>query len=141
VAVQGRINDREARLVTNAARLARPGEEVQFVFPARTTNPGVLRAMRLVSSLIVLIMAFYTRHRFIVITSERILVCKAKRFKREVVGEVLRVVPRVTQIGTTENSWIKTTSFGGRLYIYHRYIDFIVKADVRGWKPVTRDPS
>ena len=72
---------------------------------------------------------FSNAYRVIVVTDQRILVCRCGRIAFTPVGEVEREVPRGTRIGPATGVWYKTESLGKPLYIYRRFYKDVAEAD------------
>lgn len=130
-----------AKLTESASPLLKHGETIEFVFPADTMNHDLhasLRVIPLFGHLLALPLALKATFRnpwlAIVITDQRILVCRRTRMfpgniARKRIKEVIRELPRTTMLGYTDESWIKTESLGQPIYISHRYVDGVIKAD------------
>jgi hypothetical protein len=106
----------------NAAPFLEPGETIQAVIPAQTTSQW----LALLSYWIILLTNAY---RVIVVTDQRILVCRSGRFRMSPVKAVLFQAPRATIIGPPSGLWYKCESLGSRLYINKRFHKDVVIAD------------
>jgi hypothetical protein len=109
-------------LRTNAAHLLRPGEAVQVVFAAQTTSQW----FALLSYWIIIIKNSY---RVVVVTDQRIVVCRSGRFRVTPVNEVVHELPRTTRIGPAKGLWYQCETLGERLYIHKRFHKDIAEAD------------
>jgi hypothetical protein len=109
-------------LRTNAAHLLRPGEAVQVVFAAQTTSQW----FALLSYWIIIIKNSY---RVVVVTDQRIVVCRSGRFRVTPVNEVVNELPRTTRIGPAKGLWYQCETLGERLYIHKRFHKDIAEAD------------
>ena len=109
-------------LRTNAAHLLQPGEEIQAVFAAQTTSQW----FALLSYWIIILKNSY---RVVVVTDQRILVCKSGRFRVTPVNDVVQELPRNTRIGPASGPWYQCTTLGERLYIHKRFHKDIAAAD------------
>ncbi len=106
----------------NAALLLHPGETIQAVFAAQTTSQW----FALISYWIIILSNAY---RVVVVTDQRILVCKSGRFRMTPVKDLLREVPRTTRIGPPHGLWYKTEALGEKLFIAKRFHKDIEAAD------------
>lgn len=111
-------------LRSNAAHLLQPGEEIQAVFPAQTTSQW----FALISYWIIIVKNSY---RVVVVTNQRILVCRSGRFRLTPVKDVLHELPRSTTIGPASGLWYQCHSLGERLYIAKRFHKDIAEADAQ----------
>ena len=109
-------------LRANAAKHLKPGETIQAVIPAQTVSAY----MSLLSYWIIL---FANAYRVIVVTDQRILVCKSGRFRTTPVNDIVNELPRNTKIGPGDGLWHKTEALGSKLYINRRYFKDIDAAD------------
>ena len=109
-------------LRTNAAKVLRPGEVMQTVFPAQTTSAW----FALISYWIIILKNSY---RVVVVTDQRILVCRSGRFRVTPVNEVVDEYPRSTRIGPTSGLWHKWEAPGETLYIAKRFFKDVAEAD------------
>ena len=107
---------------TNAAQLLKPGEEIQAVIPAQTVS----QYLALISYWIII---FSNAYRVIVVTNQRILVCRSGRFRMSPVNDVLHELPRQTRIGPPTGLWYRTESLGQPLYINRRFFKDVKAAD------------
>ena len=112
------------QLRTNAAPLLRPGEVIQAVFAAQTTSAW----FALISYWIIILRNAY---RVVVVTDQRILVCKSGRFRITPVKEVLHEAPRNTPIGPASGLWHKCETLGEPLYIAKRFHKDVAEADAQ----------
>ena len=105
------------KLRSNAAHVLQPGEVIQAVFSATTTNPlfGLLVWIR--------------GYRVVVVTDRRILVCGSGRTSGDVVTGVIRELPRNTRIGPARGLWFRCEMLGERLYIGQLFHKDIAEAD------------
>jgi hypothetical protein len=113
------------KLRANAQHVLQPGETIQSVFCAQTTS----QYFALLSYWIIL---FTNAYRVVVVTDRRILVCSSGRLRMTPVNEVLRELPRNTQIGPASGLWWKSQSLGEQLYINKRFHKDIAAADNNG---------
>jgi hypothetical protein len=111
-----------AKMRANAAPLLQEGEQIQQVFGAQPVSPY----LALISLWILLIKNTY---RVVVVTDRRILVCRAGRFSRTPVKELLRELPRLTKIGPARGVWFRSDSLGEKLYIHKRFHNDVASAD------------
>ncbi len=109
-------------LRSNAAHVLKPGETVQQVFAAQTASPY----WALLSYWIVI---FKNAYRVVVVTDQRIIVCKSGRLRVTPVNDVLAEFPRSTKIGPASGVWYKCDTLGERLYVHKRYHKDITAAD------------
>jgi hypothetical protein len=112
------------KLRENAQPHLRAGEVIEAVIPAQTTSAY----MALISYWIII---FANAYRVIVVTDQRILVCKSGRFRITPVGEVLHEAPRSTRIGPAGGLWHKTEVLGEKLHIAKRFHKDIEEADAK----------
>ena len=106
----------------NAESLLQPGEEIQVVFPAQTVS----QYFALISYWIIILQNAY---RVVVVTNQRILVCRSGRWRISRVGAVENELPRSTEIGPAKGLWYKCESLGQRLYINRRFHRDVASAD------------
>lgn len=106
----------------NAERVLAPGENIQAVIPAQTTSGW----FALISYWIIILSDAY---RVVVVTDRRILVCRSGRFRLTPVNDVLRELPRGTQIGPPHGLWYRCDRLGERMYIHKRFHKDVVAAD------------
>jgi len=106
----------------NATHLLKPGEAVQAIFVAQTTSQW----FALISYWIIVVRNAY---RVVVVTDQRIMVCRSGRFRMTPVNEVLREFPRDTRIGPANGLWFRCDALGERLYIAKRFHKDIAAAD------------
>jgi hypothetical protein len=109
-------------LRTNAAHLLQPGETIQVVFAGQTTSQW----FALLSYWIIIAKNSY---RVVVVTDQRIVVCKSGRFRVTPVNDVVQEFPRSTKIGPASGLWYQCHSLGERLYIHKRFHKDIAEAD------------
>jgi hypothetical protein len=110
---------------TNAVRqnLLRPSERVESAFPAQAVSPF----WALLTWLIVMVANGY---RAIVVTDQRILVCRGGRYLRSEVNEVLRELPRGTKIGSPKGAmWFRTAALGETLWINRQFFGDVRDVD------------
>jgi hypothetical protein len=112
------------KLRENAQPHLREGEVIEAVIPAQTTSAY----MALISYWIII---FANAYRVIVVTDQRILVCRSGRFRITPVGEVLHEAPRSTRIGPAGGLWHKTEALGEKLHIAKRFHKDIEEADAK----------
>ncbi|WP_030167880.1 PH domain-containing protein [Spirillospora albida] len=110
------------KLHANAAPHLRPGEKIEAAFCAQSVNPYWI----LVSYLI---LVFANSYRVVVVTNQRILVCRSGRMTMTPVKEVLRELPRSTRIGQPKGLWWSTDALGEKLYIHKRFHKDVAAAD------------
>jgi hypothetical protein len=107
---------------TNAAHLLQPGETVQAVFCAQTTSGYYA----LLSSLIIILSDAY---RVVVVTDQRILVCRSGRVRMTPVKKVIRELPRSTRIGPPSGLWWRCETLGETVYVHKRFHKDVTAAD------------
>lgn len=112
------------KLRSNAAHVLQPGETVQAVFTAQTASPY----LALISYWIVI---FKNAYRVVVVTDQRILVCRAGRASVTAVKDVVAEFPRNTRIGPATGVWYKCDTLGERLYIHKRFHKDVAEADAQ----------
>ena len=112
------------KIRANAQHVLRPGEVIHAVIPAQTVSPY----FALITYWIIILSNAY---RVIVVTDQRILVCRSGRLTITPVGEVEREAPRGTRIGPVTGLWYKTESLGEPLYIARRFFNDVAEADAR----------
>ena len=78
------------QMAANAAPLLKPDEKIQAVFGAQTVS----QYLSLISYWIIIVKNAY---RVVVVTDQRILVCRSGRFRTTPVNEVLAELPRTTR--------------------------------------------
>ncbi|SEF49011.1 hypothetical protein SAMN04489712_101177 [Thermomonospora echinospora] len=110
------------KMQANAAPFLRPGETVQAVFGAQTLSQYYI----VISALILFI---WNSYRVVVVTDQRILVCRSGKFTTTPVKEVLRELPRRTRIGPASGLWWRCEALGERLYVHKRYHKDVAAAD------------
>jgi hypothetical protein len=110
------------KIKSNAAHLLRPGEVLQAVIPAQTIS----QYFALITYWIII---FANAYRVIVVTDQRILLCRSGRFSMTRVGEVQREFPRGTMIGPAHGLWYKSESLGEQLYVNRRFHKDVAQAD------------
>jgi hypothetical protein len=120
------------KIRANAQHVLRPGEVIQAVIPAQTVSPN----FALISYWIII---FSNAYRVIVVTDQRILVCRSGRLTITPVGEVAREAPRATRIGPATGLWYKSESLGEPLYIGKRFYKDVAAADAMA--AATPDPG
>ena len=106
----------------NASPHLQPGETIQAVFAAQTTNPYW-------SLLSYWIIIFKNAYRVVVVTDRRILVCRSGRIRMSPIHEVLRELPRSTQIGPLSGLWTRCETLGEPLFISGRFRKDVAAAD------------
>ncbi|MGP4028043.1 hypothetical protein [Actinomadura sp. 3N407] len=110
------------KMRANAAHVLREGENVQAVFGAQTTS----QYFALLSYWIII---FTNAYRVVVVTDQRILVCRSGRMRMTPVNEVLRELPRDTRIGPPSGLWWRCETLGERLYVHKRFHKDVNAAD------------
>ena len=110
------------KLRANAAHVLRPGENVQAVFTAQTASPY----WALLSYWIVM---FKNTYRVVIVTDQRILVCKSGRFSTTPVNEVVGEFPAPPRSARRRVSGTSATRSGDRLYIHKRFHKDVNAAD------------
>ena len=110
------------KMRTNATPLLQPGEDIQAVFGAQTRSQWF-------ALLSYWIIVFTNAYRVVIVTNRRIIVAKSGRFTTTPVKEVLRELPRGTQIGPVSGLWAKSNTLGETLYIHKRYHKDVAVAD------------
>ena len=110
------------KIRANAQHVLRPGEVIQAVIPAQTVSPYL-------AMITYWIIIFSNAYRIIVVTDQRILVCRTGRWTFTPVREVEREAPRGTRIGPGTGLWHKTESLGEPLYIAWRFYKDVAQAD------------
>ena len=106
----------------NAAAQLRPGEQIQSVFVAQTASQYLI----LVGVVVFLVTnEYYT----VVVTDQRIVVCRAGKLSSTAVKSVLRELPRQTILGPTTGLWFKTSVLGEPVRIHRRWHKDIELAD------------
>jgi len=106
----------------NAQSVLQPGEPIQAVFGAQSTSPYWV-------FLSYWILIFANSYRVVVVTPQRIMVCRSGRFTTATIKEVIRELPRSTKIGPASGLWYKTEALGERLYIHKRFHKDVEAAD------------
>jgi len=109
--------DNRIRLRASALPFIRPGETVQALFRAQAVSPY--------SGWLALLPNAY---RVVVVTDQRILVCKAGALHPTLVRGIARELPRETRIGKPRGFWWRCDSLGERLYVHRQFHD-VDKAD------------
>ena len=109
------------RIRANAQPFLRSGEGIQAVIPAQT--------VRQYWSLLSFWLIARDTYRVIVVTDQRILLCRSGRFTETPVREVLAQLPRETVIGPARGLWYATDVLGPRLFIGRRFRDDAAAAD------------
>lgn len=110
------------KLSKNAAPHLRPDEKIQAVFCGQTVNPYWI-----VLSFLIIVLA--NCYRVVVVTDQRILVCRSGRLTLSPVKEVLHELPRGTRIGAPKGLWWSTDSLGDKLYVHKRFHKDVAAAD------------
>ena len=110
------------QMAANAAPLLKPDEKIQAVFGAQTVS----QYLSLISYWIIIVKNAY---RVVVVTDQRILVCRSGRFRTTPVNEVLAELPRTTRIGEPSGLWWKCETLGAKLYVHRRYHKDVRTAD------------
>ena len=80
----------------------------------------------LLSTLIIILSDAYS---VVVVTDERILVCRSGRVRMSPVKGVIRELPRDTPIGPPSGLWWRCETLGERLYIHKRFHKDVTAAD------------
>jgi hypothetical protein len=110
------------KIRANAAAQLRPGEQIQSVFTGQTAS----------QYLILLGAVFFlatNQYCTVVVTDQRILVCRSGKLSSTKVKSVLRELTRQTRIGPATGLWYKTEVLGGPLRIHKRWHKDIATAD------------
>ena len=110
------------QLRSNAAHLLQPGEAIQAVFCAQTTS----QYYAMLSTLIIILSDAY---RVVVVTDQRILVCRSGRFRMTPVKHAIAELPRNTHIGPPSGLWWRCETLGEPLYIHKRFHKDVAAAD------------
>jgi hypothetical protein len=110
------------QMAANAAPFLKPDETVQAVFGGQTTSQYFI----LISYWIIVATNAY---RVVVVTNQRILVCRSGRLRTSPVNEVLAELPRSTRIGEPHGMWWKCETLGPKLYIHKRFHKDVRAAD------------
>jgi hypothetical protein len=110
------------KIIANSQQYLEPGEQVQAAFGAQTFNGY----WAILSWLIVL---FKNSYRAVVVTDRRILVLGTGKWSMADPKELIRVVPRATQIGPAKGMWATTNTLGEKLYVHKRFHKDINTAD------------
>jgi ligand-binding sensor domain-containing protein len=110
------------KIVQNVQPYLEPGEQVQAVFAAQTFS-------QYWAALSWLIVLFKNAYRCVAVTDRRIAVFNTGRWKMTEPKELLRNLPRNTQLGPATGLWYKTDVLGERLYIHKRFHKDIEAAD------------
>ena len=124
------------KLKASATQLMASGERVEFAIPGRSRNPGWRYLERVpfigfIASFVLFVLDLIRNPRLVVVvTLRRILLCHRRRYRNRV-GKTIRELPRSIQIGHVDGPrWFKTESLGQNVYIYQRFIDDVMRADV-----------
>jgi hypothetical protein len=110
--------DNRIRLRASALPLIRTGETVQAVFRAQSVSPYFRWPPILPNA-----------YWVVVVTDQRILVCKAGAFRPTIVRGIAQELTRETRIGKPRGFWWRCDSLGERLYVHRQFHDEVVKAD------------
>lgn len=111
------------KMSANVERFMDDDETVQAVFAAQTVSPYWV----LIN---IWILIFTQGYRLIVVTDQRIFVCRAGRFINTRGTEVLHELPRATTIGPATGLWYRADHLvGNRLYVHKRFHKDIALAD------------
>ena len=110
------------KMRANAQPYVDDGETIQQVFGGQTVS----QYWFLITFLILL---FTNAYRVIVVTDRRILVCRSGRLTTTPVKEVLRELPRSTQIGPATGLWHRSETLGEKMYIHKRFHKDVAAAD------------
>jgi hypothetical protein len=103
--------------------ILRSGEHIQEVFPAQKTSPF----WSLLTWLVVVIANGY---RVVLVTNQRIIVCRGGRWLRSTITGVDRELPRETAIGPPKGvGWYRTKVLGGPLWIHRQFFKDVRAAD------------
>src|ERR1700735_5371305 len=105
----------------NAAAQLRPGEQIQSVFVGQTASQYLIL-------LGVVIFLAVNEYYTVIITDQRILVCKSGKLSSTKVKSVLRELPRQTIIGPATGLWYKTSVLGEPVRIHKRWHKDIASA-------------
>lgn len=109
------------KMTANAQAHLQPGETIQAVFGAQTMSQYWV--------LVTYLLLFKNQYRVVVVTDQRIMVCRSGRFTTTKVVEVLANLPRQTRIGPPSGLWWKCQSLGGKLYVHKRFHKDVIQAD------------
>lgn len=110
------------QMAANAAPFLKPDEKIQAVFGAQTVS----QYLSLISYWIIIAKNAY---RVVVVTDQRILICRSGRFRTTPVNEVLAELPRTTRIGEPHGLWWKCETLGEKLYVNKRFHKDVRAAD------------
>jgi hypothetical protein len=110
------------KIRANAAAQLRPGEQIQSVFTGQTASQYLIL---LVGVIFLVTNEYYT----VVVTDQRILVCRSGKLSSTKVKSVLRELTRQTRIGPATGLWYKTAVLGEPLRIHKRWHKDIATAD------------
>lgn len=110
------------KMQEKAAHLLREGEAVQAIFGAQTTSQYWV----FLSFWIIIAQNAY---RVVVVTDQRILVCRSGRFRMTTVSSVVAELPRATTIGPASGLWWRCETLGQRLYVHKRFHKDVAAAD------------
>jgi hypothetical protein len=99
-----------------------PGETINSIFVAQTTNPWLL-------VISYWIMFMKDSFRVVAVTDRRILVCSTGRMSAKEVKGVLRELPRSTTIGPAKGLWCKTDALGERMWVAKKFHKDVNQAD------------
>jgi hypothetical protein len=111
------------KLRSSASHLLQPGEQIQVVFPAQTTNPyapSLIAGWAALSS---------NGNRVVVVTDRRILLYRTARIRVSQINEIGLDLPRNTVIGPASGLWYQTDALAECLFINRRYHKDVAAAD------------
>jgi hypothetical protein len=106
----------------NATTQLRPGEQIQSVFVGQTASQYLILLGFVV---FFVVNEYYT----VVVTDQRILVCRSGKLSSTKVKSVVRELPRQTIIGPATGLWYKTSAVGEPVRIHKRWHKDIAVAD------------
>lgn len=110
------------KIAANAAPFLDPDEQVQAAFAGQTFS----QYWALLTWFILLAKNGY---RSVVVTDRRIVVFNTGKWSATKPKNVLRELPRATDLGTPSGMWWRTETLGERLYIHKRFHKDIVRAN------------
>ena len=109
------------KMAANVQPHLEAGEAVQAVFGSQKLS-GWWAAL---STLIL----FANYYMVIAVTDRRILVCRSGRLTTTKAKEVMRELPRQTQIGPASGLWWKCETLGNKMSVHKRFHKDIAAAD------------
>lgn len=99
-----------------------PGETINSIFLAQTTNPWLL-------VISYWFMFMKDSFRVVAVTDRRIVVCSTARMSPKQVKGILRELPRSTTIGPAKGLWYKTEALGERMWVAKKFHKDVNQAD------------